>query len=1259
MTNGSGSGASGGGTGGGRTPFPEVIDGRYRVRRLLGKGGQGAVYLAYDPNLDIDVAIKILEGDVHSDEFKKRLRDEARLVARLSHPNIVQVRDYDSAFPYLVMEYCDGGDLTTLLKRRPMMTVHELLGIARQIAAALATAHQSTPPIMHRDLKPGNILFHRGIPKVGDFGLAKMMGVQTGVTTTRGMMGTIRYTSPEQSLDISRTDHRTDLWALGVILYEMLTWIRPFDRPGDDFVQVAVRVRTEEPRTPPFPLPEPIAEVIRVALRKRPEERFATAREMGAAIDAALAAIPDADRTYLPPLERRTELDQIASLCADHVEQGDEGQARQLLARMRELAPDDSLTRFWSKRSSDALGSRPSTAGSAAASATFHPMGGDHKTEERVKSLIRAGDFREARSRIGEILARDRTNSDAIRLLREIEDAEREHREEINEAYAQAERARTAGDSQAVLRIWRTLAEKYPDSQGVKAELAIAEVQVQEESRARAKGRTERDAAAKVATGDFPGALAIWNAYLAEYPEDAAAAAERRRLETEFEKREAERLRAEAQARVEERRAAGDDAGELAALRDYLAAAPFDASARARTAELALALQAARRAEEHARTRQAASAFATRQRYGEALAAWRRHLSVWPGDEDARAEALKVEELVAREEGQAAAAMLEDLVARVSRRLGGGRYRSLPEHERIVATLLERAGGAGLESGPVLAALNDELKAAFAAAESRLAVALAAQIAPLSESARAARRALEGRLPSTDAVEAARDRLAGALAGAMEALAAAHGGDPLATLADADRRIAEALAVHGEACRAAEEEERHRLRQQADEVRDLVRRAQELVACADPDGSADASEALGEAVRQALAGNGSPRQSARELSSVRARAEALQFLAGARLSAHVREQAIEAVIEAMERGDGALLERAQKALQTRLSADLLQPTLAAELARAARLLQEQRQAAPAAPTLPGDEETRWRRARERWDATGPAPDPELESEARAAIGSGDQALGRSDAGGMSRAAERLEAAVRRKEWAVISERHAAVLAGLDGNRFSGAASWEADLRRALAAGDAARIEKLAGSPPKGRVASPASQGLRPRAVDARTRAHNARVQPRALERYDRLLKEDVGGEGACELVRAREALIEPPPRWPWWTAAAGATGAALIVLIALATGDGGEPSRPGSFPVVFATLGRAVEITSLTTSDGRPVEGAPAAIEDGATLSLAEGHYRLERKGENEIRFQVPESGTVVLGPPPAGSLESAIDSALEPSAVASTGAGR
>jgi hypothetical protein len=250
---------------------------------------------------------------------------------------------------------------------------------------------------------------------------------------------------------------------------------------------------------------------------------------------------------------------------------------------------------------------------------------------------------------------------------------------------------------------------------------------------------------------------------------------------------------------------------------------------------------------------------------------------------------------------------------------------------------------------------------------------------------------------------------------------------------------------------------------------------------------------------------------------------------------------------------------------------------------------------------------------------------------------------------MTDAAERIEAATRRKLWAVLLQRHGNTLAELDRVRCFGAVAWEADLRRAVAVGDGARLEALLGSPPERRAEAPGGQSPRPRAVDARTRAYNLRVHPRALKRYDRLLEEAANGDEGDELIRARDALIEPPNRWPLWAAAGGALAALLILASTLSGGRGGNLASPESFPVAFATLGQTVEITRFTSEDGGPVAEAPTMLKDGVTIALRAGNYRLERRGGAEIVFRVPETGTVVLGPRPSEDLESALDAALEP----------
>jgi serine/threonine-protein kinase len=285
--------------------IPDLIEGRYRVNRLIGRGGQGDVYLAHDENLAIDVAIKVLHAE-YREQFIERFTQEARTIARLSltNVNIVRIFDFNPTYPYLVMEYCGDGDLNQLIKSRRPQTLPRTVSLIRQICSALVTAHEQAKPIVHRDLKPANVLFQRDVPKVADFELAKALtDASSGLTKTHGMMGTIGYASPEQLKDASRVDHRTDLWAVGVILYELLTFRPPFEKPGDDFVNVAIKVRTEPPADPPFELPEPLWKVIERSLAKEPLERFVSAREMSQALDQALAFIPDAAQLSFPPPE--------------------------------------------------------------------------------------------------------------------------------------------------------------------------------------------------------------------------------------------------------------------------------------------------------------------------------------------------------------------------------------------------------------------------------------------------------------------------------------------------------------------------------------------------------------------------------------------------------------------------------------------------------------------------------------------------------------------------------------------------------------------------------------------------------------------------------------------------------------------------------------------------------------------------------------------------------------------------------------------
>ncbi|HYO14256.1 MAG TPA: serine/threonine-protein kinase, partial [Thermoanaerobaculia bacterium] len=210
---------------------PELI-GPYRILERLGAGGMGEVFLAYDERLDRQVAIKRIrpEGGVPA-ERRERFRREARIAARLSHPSIVHIYDViaEGDTDFIVMEYVEGVDLRQLLRRGPL-EVDSAVSIGLDVARGLAEAHRQG--IVHRDLKTENILVTPlGSAKITDFGIAKRIlrdGTEESLTQGGFVVGTYRAMSPEQARG-EEVDHRSDLFSLGVLLYEMLTGVSPFE----------------------------------------------------------------------------------------------------------------------------------------------------------------------------------------------------------------------------------------------------------------------------------------------------------------------------------------------------------------------------------------------------------------------------------------------------------------------------------------------------------------------------------------------------------------------------------------------------------------------------------------------------------------------------------------------------------------------------------------------------------------------------------------------------------------------------------------------------------------------------------------------------------------------------------------------------------------------------------------------------------------------------------------------------------------------
>jgi serine/threonine protein kinase len=266
----------------------ELVD-HYRVLELVGRGAMGVVYKALDVNLDRTVAIKVMSAEVRNDpNFVERFRQEARVQGALNHPNVALLFDYfvhDGA-PVAVMEFIDGESLEQLIRRRGAIPAREAIPLFKQALRGVAAAHRAG--IIHRDLKPANLMVTRDdIVKVMDFGIAKRQGV-TGGTKASTSIGSPYYMAPEQILGRA-VDCRTDVYALGVTLYELLSGCRPFNTRGKaEYLVLDAHVNDvpEPPTVYRFGIPQPIVDAVMRSLAKDPDARFQSAEDF-------MSALPD------------------------------------------------------------------------------------------------------------------------------------------------------------------------------------------------------------------------------------------------------------------------------------------------------------------------------------------------------------------------------------------------------------------------------------------------------------------------------------------------------------------------------------------------------------------------------------------------------------------------------------------------------------------------------------------------------------------------------------------------------------------------------------------------------------------------------------------------------------------------------------------------------------------------------------------------------------------------------------------------------
>jgi serine/threonine protein kinase len=360
----------------------------YEIVELIGEGGMGSVYMARHPFIDRKVAIKVLRASLANDpSVVHRFFNEAKAASAIHHPNIIEILDVgllpDNRTPYLMMELLEGENVSKRIKRG-LLTASEAVDIALQTASAVSAAHAQG--IVHRDLKPENLFLARDsrtgkqLLKVLDFGIAKLRGPLSGdgvKTQTGALMGTPPYMSPEQCRGISgEVDHRTDIYALGIILYEMLCGTPPF--VGEGFGDVLVQHLTrapEPPRTRNPTIPRPLERVILRALAKSIAHRFSTMAEMQLALEGKPVPEPEGleealttseqmavGKTTALPFQRQTTTLSANTGEVEEPEVPATGGSRRLIVGGAGLAAAAALALFFGLRPASAPIERPAAA---------------------------------------------------------------------------------------------------------------------------------------------------------------------------------------------------------------------------------------------------------------------------------------------------------------------------------------------------------------------------------------------------------------------------------------------------------------------------------------------------------------------------------------------------------------------------------------------------------------------------------------------------------------------------------------------------------------------------------------------------------------------------------------------------------------------------------------------------------------------------------------------------------------------------------
>jgi len=1234
----------------------------YRTIRKIGRGGQGDVYLAHDPHLDIDVAIKVLHPEYREPEFVGRLMLEARIMVRLAAPNIVRVFNLNPKYPYLVMEYCGDGDLNQVVKSRRPLPLTRWVSLVRQICDALIVAHEHDDPVLHRDLKPGNVLFHKNVPKVADFGLAKVLsGATSGLTMSRGMMGTVGYSSPEQLKDASKVDHRTDLWAVGVILYELLTFRGPFEKPGDDdFVNTAIRVRTEPPADPPCELPAPLWSVILRALEKRPESRFGSARELARALDDALDAIPGADQMLLPDESVLGDVDRMATRVADSFSSGSLHDARGHLETMRKIAPEDSLVRYWERKLREV--SQVEQDGSAS-QVTATEMADSRLNS--IQGLLSRREYAEARRECGKILIDHPDDPSVHELLQRIGDEERVLGQTMDQARDESDRARADGEIARVVEIWRGMDERFPEHPDIRAELAVAESELKTIERRKAWAENDRKLQELVNAGRLSQAVELLDGYLTQHPEDSKAATMRGsihdRLAEQTQIERLELLRSEAH----DLRAKDRLERALALWKLILDEVPTDEEAHREAETLRIEIGDRKR---QAAIDQASSRANERIEIGDlsgALRIWRETLTEFPGDAEVRGQVDGLEAKIAERKESAMLHELKEQLSSLESRLAGGRFGSVPGANESIPSAV-KAARAGL-SGNVerLAVAMESLTEAELAAETELAAAIQANRLEVRTAIDSASEMLGDAVEPNllTAAESALDQSLGMASLVLCEVRPSHAaGDPVAALVEAGTGVQQA------ADRLVQERQEaiDQARTRASVLTEEAGQALEALRAIAVDAASEEPTVGGFTDRLTRLKEGATSSSDTRLDAVALEARELRDEIGAaratllwRISAELREL--------LDRALGLLATGGTDRLRT--LAQSVAATLESEEADAASMVGLRQELSAEVETSGKTQAAAQSRAKEHWSvALGEAEGlketdlpGELQRKLKTVRESGESALATSRFDDVERHSTLLAGLVRRarleKAWAAQREAVQTLEGPVDESGLTaGPSGSEARhllgrIREALARGAA---QDLAGLGREAREQGSKGPKRDERAgkfevpeLDAKVRRLNERDHPAALERFDREVdayrKARADGDRSAIHVRAtaversEAALLRPVAVWPRWVAVAAVVAVIAIVAVKLAL------PTPTVSSVTLVSPSGEVRVTSVS-QDGNDVTdrvGAGTVTAAGVSWELDPGTYVVTTEHGAQVSFDAPRQDAIfVPGPSPDHSRE-------------------